>query len=125
MDKACYIPSITLAGAAEEILGKMLSPDRAAVTQLSHALIERYKLEMTSFELKKNHLNKPRNSLKHNACNEERSIEIDPEIESINMLARALSNHVSLQLPVTETIKRGVEAVLCYNSAVESHDGNS
>lgn len=110
LDRRDYIPAITLAGAAEEILGKALpSGQKTAKQELSQVVLTKYKLTISEKELNDQYLNKTRNSLKHIGDNSETHIEIEPETESLGMLARALINYVSLGLPASPVIKRGLE----------------
>lgn len=110
LDRRNYIPAITLAGAAEEILGKALpSGQKTAKEELSQVVLTKYKLTISEKELTDQYLNKTRNNLKHIGDNSETHIEIKPETESLCMLARALINYIMLGLPASPVIKRGLE----------------
>jgi hypothetical protein len=109
LDKRAYIPAITLEGAAEEILGKALpSGQQTAKQELSQALLTKYQLTITEKELSDQYLNKTRNNLKHIGDCSATHIEIEPESESLGMLARALTNYIMLSLPPSPVIKRGL-----------------
>ena len=108
LDKASFIPAITLAGAAEEILGKALpAGQQTAKQKLSQALLTKYQLTITEKELNDQYLNKTRNHLKHFGDSGATHVDIEPETESLNMLARALTNYIMLSLPPSPIIKRG------------------
>src|SRR3990172_639968 len=112
LDKASYIPAITLAGAAEEILGKVLpSGQQTAKQELSQALLTEYQLTISKKELSDRYLNKTRNELKHFGDSNVTQIDIEPEIESLGMLARALANYIMLSLPPSPAIKRGLALI--------------
>jgi len=112
LDKASYIPAITLAGAAEEILGKVLpSGQQTAKQELSQALLTEYQLTISEKELSDRYLNKTRNELKHFGDSNVTQIDIEPEIESLGMLARALANYIMLSLPPSPAIKRGLALI--------------
>jgi len=109
LDKRAYISAIALAGAAEEILGKALpSGQQTAKQELSQALLTKYQLTITEKELSDRYLNKTRNNLKHIGDSSATHIEIEPESESLGMLARALTNYIMLSLPPSPVIKRGL-----------------
>lgn len=108
-DKASYIPAITLAGAAEEILGKALpSGQQTAKEELSQALLTEYQLTISEKELSDRYLNKTRNALKHFGDSKITEIDIEPETESLGLLARALANYIMLGLPPSPAIARGL-----------------
>jgi len=110
LDRKDYIPAITLAAAAEEILGKALpSGQKTAKKELSEAVLGKYKLAISEKDLNDQYLNKTRNNLKHFGDNTETHFEIEPETESLGMLARALVNYMGLGLPASPGIKRGLE----------------
>ena len=112
MDKASFIPAITLAGAAEEILGKALpSGQQTAKQELSQALLTKYQLTITEKELNDQYLNKARNLLKHFGDSGVTHVDLEPETESLNMLARALTNYIMLSLPPSPVIKRGLTLI--------------
>jgi hypothetical protein len=90
MDHKAYIASITLAGAAEEILGQAIG-DNAAFSVLKISLSSRFNLPER--EVSQGHLNHARNWLKHrNKLKDDETIEIDLEAEAIQYIVRALVN---------------------------------
>src|ERR1700722_19963761 len=62
LDHRAYLPAITLAGAAEEIVGAILQ-DRSAFAQLKQKFSSDF--GMTVAEVSQEHLNKAKNWLKH------------------------------------------------------------
>jgi len=104
LDHKAYVPAITLAGAAEEILGEAVSKDAAF-----HILKERL-FEKTGIEQKiisQEHLNKVKNWLKHwKEMKDEESIEIELETEAIQYLVRAITNLVTHDNSLTSETPR-------------------
>jgi hypothetical protein len=92
LDHRAYVPAITLAGAAEEILGKPLA-EHAAVNVLKKKIAPEYSLlEKVIVE---SHLNKTRNWLKHrNDCVDEEKLRPELDTEAIQYIVRALANLV-------------------------------
>ncbi|AXO13057.1 hypothetical protein [Thalassospira indica] len=98
LDHEAYIPSITLAAAAEEILGKCVDGSAAHAT-LKKRFSEEFQLKakLVSDE----HLNKVRNWLKHNQNGDPfEKASIDLENEAIQFIARALFNLTSISQPL-------------------------
>lgn len=93
IDKKDYISAITLAGAAEEVLGKLAERKghKTAKKDLSDALLKKVP-SVSEKELSDKHLNRVRNSLKHVNSDDEDIIEIEPEEEAFTMICRAISN---------------------------------
>ncbi len=90
MDHKAYIPSITLAGAAEEILGQSNGEDSAFVI-LKRSLSSKFSLNEKV--VSQSYLNHVRNWLKHwDKKNDLETIEIEPEAEAIQYIIRALVN---------------------------------
>lgn len=93
-----YVSAVTLAGAAEEILGKMLesSGEQPAYTSDFKALskIRAYRGEAAPSGKDVNKLfNAPRNSLKHRA--EIETVTLDFRQEAINLLVRCVRNYIA------------------------------
>jgi hypothetical protein len=90
LDQQAYVPAITLAGAAEEILGETLG-DRSAFAQLKTRLSA-----MTGLPEKvvsQEHLNRGKNWLKHwQGLRDDETIELDLEAEAIQYILRAVTN---------------------------------
>lgn len=83
------IASVTLAGASEEILGKLLDSEKNAYEILREELSAKYD---HCIKLAGESLNITRNWLKHHGDNHQYEIEIDPEQEAVQVIARALTN---------------------------------
>lgn len=93
LDEQAYVPAITLAGAAEEILGEAVSSE-ASFRILKDRLSKRTGIEEKI--LSQEHLNKAKNWLKHwKEMKDEESIEIELETEAIQYIARAIANLIS------------------------------
>lgn len=90
LDHQEYVPAITLAGAAEEIVGEAVSSE-AAYRILKKSLSEKTGIEEKV--ISQEHLNKTKNWLKHwKEMKEEESLEIELETEAIQYIVRAISN---------------------------------
>jgi predicted ATP-dependent endonuclease of OLD family len=93
IDHDAPLPAITLAGAAEEILGKALG-DRSAHEELIRTFAMEYSLERKI--LSQQHLNKARNWLKHWSPDTEPAYEqFELGEEALQGIIRALSNMLS------------------------------
>ena len=92
LDHKAYVPAITLAGAAEEILGEMLG-DVSAFAQLKQRITSISGLpEKVVTQL---HLNRGKNWLKHwQGLRDEEMIYLDLETEAIQYSVRAIANLV-------------------------------
>lgn len=90
LDHKAYVPSITLAGAAEEIIGETLRSE-SAFRLLKDSLSAESGL--SSSVISQAHLNKTKNWLKHwKETKDEESIEIELETEAIQYIVRAITN---------------------------------
>ena len=90
LDHKAYVPSITLAGAAEEIIGESLGSEAAF-----HILRERLsaKTSLPSSVVSQMYLNKAKNWLKHwKDLKDEETTEIELETEAIQYIVRAATN---------------------------------
>lgn len=92
LDYQAYIPAITLAGAAEEIVGETLG-ERSVFSQLKakfcveHNLPEKY--------ISQDYLNRAKNWLKHwKGMKDSERTEIELEEEAVQYIVRALTNLV-------------------------------
>lgn len=88
-----FLAVVTLSGAAEEILGKLIK--RNGETAMIDQLME-FDKELTggrSFAIVNKEINGIRNALKHASDPTEDEIEVDPG-EAIAMLSRAVVNYV-------------------------------
>ena len=90
LDHKAYVPSITLAGAAEEIIGETLGPE-AAFKILKERLSA--KSSVAPSVVSQMYLNKAKNWLKHwKDLKDEKTIEIELETEAIQYIVRAVTN---------------------------------
>ncbi len=90
LDHKAYVPAITLAGAAEEVIGETLA-DNSAFRQLQDKLAKEYGLKPNI--VSQAHLNKAKNWFKHwKNCKDEDCIGIELETEAIQYIIRAISN---------------------------------
>ena len=106
LSKRSMVSALTLAGAAEEILGKTLKLNgRKTTLEFEHSAIEQVEtfLRRQPFTWKDfiDEKNRVRNAAKH--IGEESGAEIiaDLEDEALWMLVRACDNHKRLDLPAT------------------------
>ena len=90
LDHKAYVPSITLAGAAEEIIGETLGSE-AAFKILKERLSG--KTSLPPSVVSQLYLNKAKNWLKHwKDMKDEETIEIELETEAIQYIVRAVTN---------------------------------
>lgn len=89
-----YISSLTLAGAAEEILGALLKQCGKSdiVTELEEVLKKGLKSEDTKKNIRYEYLNKARNQTKHANRADENIVNIDYENEATCLISRAIVN---------------------------------
>lgn len=90
-DRLCVV---TLAGAAEEILGKYAERENITpmIEILNSALKQEIAPDTTYGDFKRNILNNARNTIKHFSKTDDEIIEIDSETEALSMLIRAIAN---------------------------------
>ena len=94
------LPAITLAGAAEEILGKLVK-DNGGATALEEEIKDRCELYQTVFgrsgdpKVFANLMNNPRNELKHRVSGA--PVELNLDEEAVNLIQRAIDNFLKLQ----------------------------
>ena len=98
-----YICAATLAGAAEEILGKIVyrSKKTNAFKELCSSLKKEHNLTLSETEIGKNHVNYPRNELKHFDYPEREILEIDDQAIAIGLIVRAVTNLVEHDQSIT------------------------
>ena len=90
LDHKDYIPAITLAGAAEEILGKAVGAG-AIYETLKKKFASQFPL--TEKEVSQDHLNKARNWLKHwDGRTNTETVCLELDKEAIQYIVRALAN---------------------------------
>jgi hypothetical protein len=93
LDHSAFAAAITLAGAAEEILGKAAA-DRSAFEQLKKKFSNDFSLPEKV--ISQAHLNRAKNWLKHwDGCADEEKIILELDEESIQYIMRALANLVA------------------------------
>lgn len=107
LDGTSIVSALTLAGAAEEMLGQ-----EAKRRKGTNAIEERYDLERKFLEVlyrrpieQKKHrdeLNYPRNAVKHFREANESNVFVDLDEAVIWMIVRAFANHKLLELPVLD-----------------------
>ena len=94
------LPAITLAGAAEEILGKLVKSG-GGVTSLEEEIKDRLDLYQTVFGADGDSkafaslMNNPRNELKHRMSGA--AVELNLEEEAVNLIQRAIDNFQKLK----------------------------
>jgi hypothetical protein len=93
LDHRAYVPAITLAGAAEEIIGETLG-EQSAFAQLKQRLAARSGL--SEKVVSQMHLNRGKNWLKHwQGLRDEETIHLELETEAIQYIVRALANLIA------------------------------
>ena len=106
LDHKAYVPAITLAGAAEEIVGEAVA--ESAFKLLKKSLSTKY--EISKKVVSQEHLNRVKNWLKHwKEKKDEVSIEVELETEAIQYLIRAISNLVTHDRSLTSETPRFFE----------------
>ena len=104
LDYQAYVPAITLAGAAEEIIGEAVSSE-AAFRILKESLSKKTGIEEKT--ISQEHLNKTKNWLKHwKKMKDEESLEIELETEAIQYLVRAITNLITHNKSLTSETPR-------------------
>ena len=111
-----FFSLITLAGAGEEILGRLIenSGGRHSLNKQAEALIEIHKvINQKEVDLKtaRNTINKSKNSIKHMGSSQDETIIMDPTFEAEAMLYRAIENYYALTGRLTEKM-------LSYNNSI-------
>ncbi len=101
-----YVSAITLAGAAEEILGNLLNErgDNSKLDDLKADGVKVYKALFGS-ETEPKYIadaaNKYRNAMKHLTTTDDHTIVFDPEESAFDMIDRAISNYWRLEENLT------------------------
>lgn len=95
---------VTLAGAAEEILGRYAERKKNTpmIEILYSALRQDISPDSKSCDFKRNVLNGVKNTIKHFNDKEEEIIDVDPETEALAMMVRAIYNLLKYNGTVTE-----------------------
>ncbi|GAO35754.1 hypothetical protein SCT_1145 [Sulfuricella sp. T08] len=93
LDHQAYVPAITLAGAAEGIIGEPLS-DQSAFALLKKKLSSQFGL--LENVVNQSHLNKARNWLKHwKGLSDKETVSLELETEAIQYIVRAVASLVA------------------------------
>jgi hypothetical protein len=104
-----FICAITLAGAGEEILGKLLPPNaETAMRRLTKKVAPHFP-ELSEKKLTDNHLNLIKNGFKHlieEICEQD----IPIKLQAIQLIARASSNYAALTKAMTQAMVKFSEA---------------
>ena len=107
LDHRAYVPAITLAGAAEEIVGEAVTSD--STFQLLKKTLSK-KTGLPEKVVSQDYLNKVKNWLKHwKEMKDEETIEIELEKEAIQYLIRAIANLVTHDRSLTSETPRFLE----------------
>lgn len=90
LDHEAYVPAITLAGAAEEILGRAVGSGAAFDVLKKQFATD---LGMPEREVSQDHLNRARNWLKHwDGHTDDEKINLQLDEEALQYIVRALTN---------------------------------
>lgn len=104
IDNKAYVPAITLAGAAEELLGKMV--DNNSRKRIIESLTNKGHQEREIGML----MNRARNALKHGSEATQnpdgQSIEMELETEAIQLITRGITNLIYLDNSITSQTQR-------------------
>jgi hypothetical protein len=93
LDHQAYVAAITLAGAAEEMIGATLE-DQAAFKILTQRLSAQYGLSPTV--ITQAHLNRAKNWLKHwQGLKDDETVALELEVEAIQYIVRACTNLIA------------------------------
>jgi len=108
LDEQDYICSITLSGASEEILGRMVEYEGKtnSLNELVDSLKDIPGNSLSSKEIRNNHLNNVRNSIKHYSTSEDKDVVTNWEAQAIQLIARCCSNVVKLKIEPSFQISR-------------------
>ena len=106
-----YFSAITLAGAAEEIFGKLLSTrgienSLESITAASTAIHQKLFGSPVARKDIADRANRARNALKHVELNESQMVSLDPKEEAKDMLQRAVDNYWLLEQSLTPAMER-------------------
>ena len=99
-----YVSAITLAGASEEVLGKLAQRKSKTpiLSSLEESLSKKSGGGLTPKHIRDNYLNKIKNSLKHFSETEDEYLKFQPEDEAISMILRAIGNYFLITDKATE-----------------------
>lgn len=111
LDRKSYVSALTLAGAAEEILGRTVEL-RGGESSLAQRVKDHLMIHnaLVGGLLTENQSrwreNFARNAIKHLDRVSDEEIELDLEEEALQMLSRAIHNLILLELPYTDQVQR-------------------
>jgi hypothetical protein len=118
LDHSAYVPAITLAGAAEEIIGETLE-ESSAFRQIKQSLESEY--DLPGQMISQQHLNKAKNWLKHwKGMKDEETIEIELETEAIQYIIRAITNLLSHDHSLSSEAPRFLEWLQTHKTEIKS-----
>jgi len=115
---------ITLAGAAEEIYGRLLieAGRTSALDDLTVAATRIYQL-LSNAEIGAKHFaeraNRARNSLKHHTAGHTTAVTLDLRVEAVDLLDRAITNYWRLEGSLTDAMKRFTAAQIGHGTDQE------
>ena len=109
-----YISSLTLAGASEEILGK-LSERYCDKKSSYNSLMDLLENKLPNKKVK---INLSRNALKHADNKNEDEIEFFPEVEAMIMILRAINNYYNF----SESAQYKLPSIDIFLEKVSSHE---
>lgn len=99
-----YLPAITLAAAAEEILAKLLLPGvQTAQEELILLLVN--KVGVSPKEARDVYLNGVRNALKHHSEQHADFVEVDEVVDSKVWIVRAMTNYLQLSTDIPPSLR--------------------
>ena len=121
-----YYSVITLAGASEEIFGKLLSSEGGENSLDSIKKdVSAVHNELFSQNLKDKEIadraNKVRNNLKHWSSGKQELVEFDAQEEAKDMLNRAIDNYYSLTGNLTASMRQFQDKIVTNNAHVRSN----
>jgi len=118
LDHQAHVPAITLAGAAEEILGKTLA-DSSSFAILKKELPLKYTVPEEK-SVSQDYLNKARNFLKHwDKFTDQETIILEWETEAVQYILRALANLVAYDYSLPSEAPRFIAWLSNHRSGLE------
>ncbi|PWF67217.1 hypothetical protein CBX98_24470 [Vibrio sp. T9] len=113
-DEQDYICALTLSGASEEILGKIVSNTGSAnaCEELVVALHQLTGCTVDEKTIRNQHMNWARNAVKHFNDNSEFEIDTDFYAQATQIIARCCTNIVKLGLPFSAQVERFLNKTL-------------
>jgi hypothetical protein len=119
-DHRAYVPAITLAGAAEEILGELLG-EASIFSVLRQSLASEFGLSPAV--VSQQHLNRGKNWVKHwKDLRDDETTTIDLENDALQLIVRAMSNYLDHNLPPTPQGQRFVDWAIARRASAPQHE---